>query len=665
MQPSNSVIELDRLQAAWSEFALTGRFAADADPLVKASWQRCAPRLNPNGAPQWAYVSDEVLPLLLSQHAALRAIARPILEDIYQFIEGSGAMLALLDSTTCVLELLGDVALLERAAGLGIRQGAFLDESRIGANAFAVALIESCPAWVVGAEHFVRCFHGLSSAAAPIYDLEGNAVGAIGLLESVARHSPQSLGIVVGAARAIENQLQADLFVREANTRASELNALMIAVSEGMLAWTAQGFITHLNPPAGELLQLKPTAVVGRPLAEYITLPEVLAQAVSRGEDLSDVETSVGVDGAQRECLVSLRAVRNPEGQPTVYIATLRPIEQVHQLVNRLVGAQARLTLDDLAGSSPAARQIRRQALSAANAKACILLLGESGAGKNVLARAIHNSGRRASGPFLAISCRAIPRDLAIGEFLGHEAGAFGVASAGRPSKFELAHGGTLFLDEVESLSLEAQAALLRVVESGEVIRLGGTRVIPVDVRVIASSVSNLETHVAEGTFRSDLMFRLRSFVITIAPLRERPEDIPLLIDRLLERFSAHVGQTLTLTSAARTALCAYPWPGNVRELESAMERAALLCDHRPIELEHLPEAIRQRRAVIPGKALTEPVHSLVEAERLAILSAGRATGGNLSEAARLLGIGRTTLWRKMKELGVLAEDFRVTLNGR
>jgi len=455
--------------------------------------------------------------------------------------------------------------------------------------------------------------------------------------------------------------LQADMFVREANARATELNATLDAISDGVLSWTAQGMITYLNNHAGQLLGLTPTAVVGRPLAEYLILPEGLARAVARGEELNDVETSFGVDGAQRACLVSLRVIRDPLEEPTTYIATLRRIEQVRQLVHQQVGTQARLTLDDIAGNSQAARRIRRQALSAANAKACILLLGESGTGKNVLARAIHNSSRRASGPFLAINCRALPRGLAIGEFLGHEAGAFGATTAGQPSKFELAHSGTLFLDEVESLSLDAQAALLRVIESGEVIRLSGTRMIPVDTRVIASSAADLEADVAEGTFRSDLLFRLRSFVITSAPLRERPEDVPLLIDQLLDKLSVQVGQTLTLTSAARTALCAYPWPGNIRELESVMERAALLCDHQPIDLEHLPETIRQRRAVVPGKTLTEPVRSLVETERLAILSAGRAASGNLSEAARLLGIGRTTLWRKMKELGIAAEEFRIT----
>jgi transcriptional regulator with PAS, ATPase and Fis domain len=337
----------------------------------------------------------------------------------------------------------------------------------------------------------------------------------------------------------------------------------------------------------------------------------------------------------------------------------------VRKLVTRLVGAQARLTLDDMVGGGPAARRVRRQALAAAGAKACVLVLGESGTGKNSLARAIHNSGPRASGPFLSINCRAIPRELVLGDFLGFEAGSFNSGpSTGQPSKFELAQGGTLFLEEVEALPFDMQAALLRVIEARDVIRLGGTRVIPVDARVIASSAVDLEAGVAEGTFRADLLYRLSSFVITIPPLRERPEDIPLVVDRLLARLNTQLGQTLTAAPETHKLLSAYPWPGNVRELESALERAALVCDGHPIRPEHLPAAIRHRRAMTPGKSQTEPVRSLKETERQAILVAGRAARGNLTQTADFLGIGRTTLWRKIKELGLSPEDFRTPGTG-
>ena len=659
MQPTISRVDMAYHHRAWQEFAGKARLTPGIDPLIAVSWQRCAPRLNPTGAPRWVAVSDEVFPLTLNQHASLRAIACPLMEDIHQFTEGSGAMLLLSDSTDCVLEVFGDRAVTDYAAALGLRRGVFVDESHVGTNAFAVAILERCPVQVVGPEHFLRCFHTLSTVAAPIFDLDGRPVGVIGMFSKVDRHSPHALGMMMAAARAVENQLRADCFIREANTRATELNATMDAMSEGVLAWTAEGIITHLNHQAGRFIGLTPTAVVGRPLAEHMTLPEGISQAAARGEELNDVEAPFVVDGSHRECLASLRIVRDHEARPAAYIATLRRMEQIRQLVTHQVGARARMTFDDIVGHGPAARRVRRRALSAADAKGCVLLIGESGTNKNPLARAIHNTGRRAGGPFLAINCRAIPRALALGEFLGFEAGAFNSGlTTGQPSKFELAHGGTLFLEAVDALALDAQSALLGVIESGEVIRLGGRRVIPVDVRVIASTEADLEARAAEGAFRADLLFRLSSFAISLPPLRDRPEDIPLLVDRLLERLSAQLRRPLRLTHSARRLLSAYLWPGNVRELESVMERAALHCEGQIIGREHLPESVRATRVKIPNKDHAEPVRSLAEAERFAILAAGHAARGKVTQTATILGVGRTTLWRKMKQLAISPTDF-------
>jgi PAS domain S-box-containing protein len=650
---------LDSIQQAWTEFAMCGILSSQIDPIVAASWLRCAPRLNPEQPPRWVYLSSNVLPALLRRHSTLRDIARPIMEDVYQSIEGSGAIIMLSDSTNCVLEFLGDSDTLRRATRLGLRQGVFLDEGCLGANAFAVALAEGAPARIVGPEHFLKALHDLSGAAAPIFALEGRPVGVIGLFSFTKQADPMSLGIAVAAARAIENQLQTELLTQQANTYGTEINRTLNAISDGVLAWTAQGTITHINYQAGELLGLSPTLVLGRALNESIILPEGLARAVARSEELRDVEAHFTINGIQVSCLVSLQIIHSFDGKSVTYIATLRRIEAVRELVNRLVGSQARLTLEDLIGHSADIRRIRRQATIAAKAKACVLLTGETGTGKNTLARAIHSSSQRAAGPFLLLDCRAIPHNLALGEFLGFEAGAFNTGpSSGQPSKFELAEGGTLFLNEVDALSLEAQAAVLRVIETGDVIRLGGTRVIPIDVRIIASASTDLEQAVQSGAFRADLSFRLSSFVINLPPLRAHPEDILVLIDRLLPKLGAQSGQPLTLAPESQKLLIAYPWPGNIRELQSVLERAALLCDGRQIRPEHLPASLRGYRAIVPGKVITESIASLFEAESTAILNAGRASRGNLTKTAQLLGIGRTTLWRKMRQAGISAEDF-------
>ena len=655
IQPQNISEENARRKQAWDVFTSTGKIMEDArlNSLVIASWMRCSLRMNPNGPLNWTFASDNALQSTLKQHTTLRDIARPIMEDIYEFLEDCHVALVLTDSSGCLLEMLGEPSLTGELQSMGFRPGVYLDEGHLGTNAIAVTLFESMPSQIVGPEHFSIRLHNFSSVAAPVHSIEGHPLGVLGLVEPAGQYSRQSFGVVVAGARAIENQLRADLIVREANAKTAELYATMDSITEGVLAWSSDGIVMHLNDQAGKTLHLAPTIVVGRPMSEFFSLPENIARAVSLGQELTDIETAFVVDATPRECLVSLRIISSQENY-LVYIMTVRRIEQVHQLVNRLVGAQARLTLDDIVGHGAAAKKIRKQALAAANAEACVLLTGEAGTGKNILARAIHNSGRRAGGPFLAIHCRAIPRELALGEFLGFEAGAFNTAaSSGQPSKFELAQGGTLFLEEIETLPLETQAALQRVIEMGDVIRLGGNRVIPVDARIIVSTTRSMDELLEQDSFRHDLLLRLSSFVITMEPLRKRAEDIPLLVEHLLDKLTVQLSRPLKVSPQALQALVEYPWPGNIREVEAVMERAALLFEGPQIELEHLPPAIAKRSVIIKGKTLVQPIQTLSEAEKSAILTATQAAQGNLTKAAQSLGISRTTLWRKMKELGI------------
>jgi transcriptional regulator of acetoin/glycerol metabolism len=653
MQPSAQPLDLARLEAAWAQFIASGQLAPELDPVIAGSWQRCSRRLNPRGRPQWIYASPSMLPLISVPHSFLRMVARPVMEDVYQYIEGSGALLLLTDAAACVFELLGDPAIEALARSLGFKPGAFLDESRIGTNAFSIALVDGIPVQVAGPEHFLQEWHGLYTAAAPIHDPAGNAIGTIGLLQKQGEALPLSLGVVFAAAKAVENQLQSEYCIREANAQASEFNATLDAVSEGILAWTTQGIVTHLNGQGGRLLDLKPTMIVGRPLMDHLTLSENIARAAASGEELNDVEASFMVGGEKHDFSVSLRVIRRPSGESEAFIVTLRPLAQVHQLVNRLLGSQARLTLADIVGQGAAIQQLRRQSLATVNAKGGVLLVGEPGTGANVLARAIHNSGLRASGPFLSFQCRAIPRELVLEEFLGFEPGAVsGSGAPGQPSKFELADGGTLFLEDVDALPLEMQSILARILETGQVVRLGGKRAIAVDVRVLASTETRLDERLKAGSFRPDLFRLLNTFAIELPPLRERMEDLPLLIERSLDRHRLQLGRTLALSPQALATLGQYPWHGNLAELGSVLELAAFNAEGQEIGLEHLPESLQEAGATLPD-APAAPVTTIKEMEKVAIVNALRAARGNHSRAAQSLCISRNTLYRKMKELGI------------
>jgi len=312
----------------------------------------------------------------------------------------------------------------------------------------------------------------------------------------------------------------------------------------------------------------------------------------------------------------------------------------------------------NLLGRSSAMRALLGQLEQVAATRSTVLLMGESGTGKELAARALHYNSDRAERPFVIIDCAAIPETLQESELFGHTRGAFTGAVAAKRGLFEEAHGGTLFLDEVGDLSAATQAKLLRVLQEGTIRRLGDTRTIQVDVRIIAATNRDLPAEVRAGRFREDLFFRLDVLPLRLPPLRERPEDIPLLTEHFLRRFAAETGRPVRqIAPPALDCLMAYRWPGNVRELEHAIERAVLLSQGETLEVGDLPPAVQGGG----GQGVEEAPLSLREAvarlnadlERGLIRRALARTGGNRTEAAALLGISRRALLYKLKGYGI------------
>jgi two-component system response regulator HydG len=303
-------------------------------------------------------------------------------------------------------------------------------------------------------------------------------------------------------------------------------------------------------------------------------------------------------------------------------------------------------------GSSTPMRRLFRQLDRVAPSDVTVLIAGESGTGKELVARAIHENSGRATGSFVPINCAAIPETLQESELFGHEKGSFTGATSRRIGRFEQAHGGTLFLDEVGELSAGLQAKLLRVLQERMFYRLGGSEQIQVDVRIVTATHRDLQDRCRSGAFREDLFYRLAVFELELPPLRERPEDIPLLVQVFLERFAGRHGRPeVGIGAAAMTALKTYHWPGNVRELQNAVERALVATLGDEVIPEDLPRRVREPGR--PAKVLTRRVSDLQpmeELEKRAIREAIEAAEGNMSEVIRRLGIPRTTLYRKLKK---------------
>ena len=309
------------------------------------------------------------------------------------------------------------------------------------------------------------------------------------------------------------------------------------------------------------------------------------------------------------------------------------------------------LPLPGFLGTSGPTRTLLEMVAKVARSPLPVLITGETGTGKELVARGIHTlSGRD---PFLAVNCAALPDHLLESELFGHEKGAFTGADRAKPGLFEAAHGGTLFLDEVAELPLPLQPKLLRALEEGEVRRVGSTRPTRVDVRLLAATNRDLDEEIAAGRFRQDLFWRLNGLALHIPPLRERPADVPVLVDHFLERFAASTDRRTARRFApeAVSLLVSYPWPGNARELRSAVERAATLHEGDVLPAEALPERVRHGgllRTTVAEAAVRQL--SMAEVERAYILEILRVTGGNKSRAAEILGLDRKTLYRKLQE---------------
>ncbi len=305
-------------------------------------------------------------------------------------------------------------------------------------------------------------------------------------------------------------------------------------------------------------------------------------------------------------------------------------------------------------GSSQPMQELAETLALVAPSDATVLITGESGTGKELVAGAVHHNSLRKDGPFIKVNCAALQENLLESELFGHAKGAFTGAAEQRKGRFELADKGTLFLDEIGDMALTTQAKILRVLQDGEFERLGGTRTLKVDVRLIAATNRDIKQMVADGSFRQDLYFRLSVVPLHLPPLRQRPMDIPTLADHFLQQYTKKNRKDIrSFQPAAMQALLAYQWPGNVRELENAIERAVILCLDEQIGLEHLPLQVRQALAENGERPFAlRPGTSLKEMEKELILSTLRETGGNRTRAAEILGITRQTLQNKLKEYG-------------
>jgi len=598
------------------------------------------------------------------RYSELVDVIVPIMNDIYKSLKGAGFQVLLTNENGAL------ITCLPKQSYLSYKQWS---EDLLGTNAIGTAIIVKKAIQIVGSEHFRNELHSLTSSAVPVFDANGTLTAILALIGPKDEDHSHVLTMLQKAVIITVNKWRIAQKNRQIVVYSDRLRNIFNIMFDGVIIVTANGVIEDVNPAASRILGKETSSLNGIPFETMCEGKTFLNQMLNTGVPFSDVELFLDSSAGRVHCLASGQTSRDEKGNITGGIIVMRGFDKVHQLVNSVCGARAELNFQDIIGRSQAIMSTINIARGAANSMSNVLIQGDSGTGKEIFARAIHNGSERRKGPFIAINCGAIPRELIGSELFGYVDGAFtGARRGGRLGKFEMAAGGTLFLDEIGDMPLDEQVVLLRVLQDRLVTRIGDSKEIPVDVRILCATNKDLMHEVQKGSFRQDLYYRLNVISLTIPPLRDRKTDISLLVNYCLEQMEKQDKTKQNLMNpAVMSYLSNYTWPGNVRELQNVVERMVIIAEDRLVNVADLPLEIRMMKDHVSNKDQQisncldfqesyahKRTQLIAEQESTQIKSLLRKHRGNHSEVAKAMGFSRTTLYRKLKQYNISRESW-------
>jgi transcriptional regulator of acetoin/glycerol metabolism len=598
--------------------------------------------LRANLRPDFDPLSGSALSALVEQNRMLYSHAVPAMETLYQQIANTHNSVLLTDARGVILHSLGDADFLEKANRVALTPGVDWSEQSKGTNAIGTAIAEQAPAAVHADQHYLTANHFLTCSAAPIADHHGQVVGVLDVSGDRRSFHKHTMALVRMSALMIENQLFAAAFgnaiTLHFHTRPEFIGTLM----EGIASFTPDGRFLAANRNGLFQLGLSTPALQAHTFSSLFGLPlsALYDHYRSAAPGLLDLCMHNGVRVRGRAELRLSHGVRLLNDAPVLPAPPATPQTVTPPPPSRL---QA-LNTGDARFAQVVAKVGKVLGLGVP-----ILLMGETGTGKEWLAQAIHADSPRARGPFVAVNCAAIPEALIESELFGYEEGAFtGARRKGASGRIMQAHGGTLFLDEIGDMPLALQARLLRVLEERKVVPLGGAKALAVDIEVVCATNHDLRKRMADGLFRDDLYYRLNGLVVKLPPLRERSD-----LDAIVRKMLASETGTRRVADEVLHLFRRHTWPGNLRQLASLLRTASLMAgDEDEIGLQHLPDDFLDDLDAAPAAPASTPGATtnarLDDLELSAILRTLAAHAGNVSAAARALGVSRNTIYRKL-----------------
>lgn len=644
----------------WEQFTRGQEIARDALPdYVYTAWTICRDnKLNPKDIPEPRRLSRPELEALRQRYATLLEISHPVLDMIKISTSITRPIVILTAADGVILDVAGDESSLSAQEAFYNAPGVAWDDSFMGPRATTLTIREKKPLSLMGYEHYFEIFHDSLCYAAPIFDHNKNIVASISIATSLKKYHPHTMAMLTAAAENISMQLQKRDAEYKKNYLSSLIYSICNALPEGIVALDMNNAVTYINDAAETIFAQPFSSLAGKQVTEFIhkTSKDELMRAIALRKQ-SNVTVHIKDKSIENKYLCRIQPLFG-HGNATVGMTLfLASDKQVAKGITHVGGNRAYYQFEDILGNSLKLQHCVQLAKKVAKKATRVLITGESGTGKELFAQAIHNASPRRSGPFVAISCASIPRELVEAELFGYVAGAFtGASKSGAMGKFELAQNGTLFLDEINSLPMEAQGKLLRALQQNEIVRVGGTTPIPVNAHVITATNVSLPELVASKRFREDLLYRINSVEVRIPPLRERPGDAEVLIQYFIGKLARSQNRQVRISSSWLNAMLQHVWSGNVRELENACEYSMILCEGDTLQTKHLPAALGGRGESVQAAPVCEHVD---DAYKKWLSNALQACGGNISEASARLGISRGTLYRKMKKYALDSDDFR------
>ncbi|WZL72322.1 sigma 54-interacting transcriptional regulator [Clostridiaceae bacterium 35-E11] len=631
----------------WHEFIKRGKKPANVREEILKSWERSKEfKINPFGGKSNKILSTEEINKKLISNQKIISVAETYINRIYQNIRGLGYLVFLTDHQADLLYIAGDDDILYCfKQELNFQIGAAWCEDAVGTTAVSMAMTKGTSVPFMAEEKYCYELKKKACSAVPIRNIDGEIVAILGAAANFPQPNGQVFGMLLAAQMAIENQLRLMKINEELHLISNYYKAVFQSVVDPIITVNHKGIIVDINQKAVEIIGEGSKKICGRQACEILEFYPIIMDVMKTGIEFESNGTMI--DTKDKKSYYSIKKIIPIYDNNKAVNGCINILTPGHRKsTENQIQSNTTFKFDDIIGKGKGIEKVKRMAVKAASTKYNILIMGESGTGKELFAQAIHSSSSRKKGAFIAINCGAIPKDLIESEFFGYETGAFtGAAKGGKPGKFELARGGTIFLDEIGEMSKTLQIRLLRVLQQKEVMRIGGTKTIPVDVRVIAATNKNLMEEVQKGNFREDLFWRLNVIPLNIPNLSQRKEDIPLLIEHFIKKHADCPQEKYRFDNESLDILMNYHWPGNVRELENVIERILVFADQGVILPEHLPEYMLSEKFDI---SLCNK-YSLDQIEQKIIQNALKENNGNITKTAKTLGISRNTLYNKLK----------------